>query len=130
MARSGGFKVDGLKELQKEIRQTEDVELKKRLRLANKEAAQVVADQAKVEVPRRSGRLARSIGTQASQTSAFVKAGTAARVPYAGPIHFGWPKRNIRPQPFLYEAMDKRIGEVRKAYEKNLGKITKDLSSK
>ena len=130
MARSGGFKVDGLKALQKEIRQTEDVELKKQLRLANKEAAQVVADQAKVEVPRRSGRLARSIGTQASQTSAFVKAGTAARVPYAGPIHFGWPKRNIRPQPFLYEAMDKRIGEVRKAYEKNLGKITKDLSSK
>ena len=130
MARSGGFKVDGLRQLQKEIRQTEDVELKKQLRLANKEAAQVVADQAKVEVPRRSGRLARSIGTQASQTSAFVKAGTAARVPYAGPIHFGWPKRNIRPQPFLYEAMDKRIGEVRKAYEKNLGKITKDLSSK
>lgn len=130
MARSGGFKVDGLKALQKEIRKTEDVEMKKRLRLANKEAAQVVADQAKVEVPRRSGRLARSIGTQASQTSAFVKAGTAARVPYAGPIHFGWPKRNIRPQPFLYEAMDKRIGEVRKAYEKNLGKITKDLSSK
>ena len=130
MARSGGFKVDGLKALQKEIRQTEDVELKKQLRLANKEAAQVVADQAKVEVPRRSGRLARSIGTQASQTSAFVKAGTAARVPYAGPIHFGWPKRNIRPQPFLYEAMDKRIGEVRRAYEKNLGKITKDLSSK
>ena len=130
MARSGGFKVDGLKELQKEIRQTEDVELKKRLRLANKEAAQVVADQAKVEVPRRSGRLARSIGVQASQTSASVKAGTAARVPYAGPIHFGWPKRNIRPQPFLYEAMDKRIGEVRRAYEKNLGKITKDLSSK
>ena len=130
MARSGGFKVDGLKELQKEIRKTEDVELKKSLRLANKEAAQVVADQAKVEVPRRSGRLARSIGTQASQTSAFVKAGTAARVPYAGPIHFGWPKRNIRPQPFLYEALDKRIGEVRRAYEKNLGKITKDLSSK
>ena len=130
MARSGGFKVDGLKELQKEIRKTEDVELKKRLRLANKEAAQVVADQAKVEVPRRSGRLARSIGTQASQTSAFVKAGTAARVPYAGPIHFGWPKRNIRPQPFLYEALDKRIGEVRKAYEKNLEKLGKGLSSK
>lgn len=130
MARSGGFKVDGLKELQKEIRKTEDVELKKRLRLANKEAAQVVADQAKVEVPRRSGRLARSIGTQATQTSAFVKAGTAARVPYAGPIHFGWPKRNIRPQPFLYEAMDKRIGEVRKAYEKNLEKLGKGLSSK
>lgn len=130
MARSGGFKVDGLKALQKEIRQTEDVELKKQLRLANKEAAQVVADQAKVEVPRRSGRLARSIGAQASQTSAFVKAGTPSRVPYAGPIHFGWPQRNIRPQPFLYEAMDKRIGEVRRAYEKNLGKITKDLSSK
>jgi len=130
MARSGGFKVDGLKALQKEIRKTEDVEMKKQLRLANKEAAQVVADQAKVEVPRRSGRLARSIGAQASQTSAFVKAGTPSRVPYAGPIHFGWPKRNIRPQPFLYEAMDKRIGEVRRAYEKNLGKITKDLSSK
>lgn len=130
MAGSGGFQVENLRALQREIRKTEDVELKKRLRRANKQAAEVVADQAKVEVPRRSGRLARSIGVRAGQSEASVKAGTAARVPYAGPIHFGWARRNIRPQPFLYEALDKRIGEVRQAYAENMEKITKDLSSK
>jgi len=51
-------------------------------------------------------------------------------VPYAGPVHFGWPNRPnaakgwrggpIRPNPFLYEAMDKRVGEVMAIYSKYL----------
>jgi len=32
-----------------------------------------------------------------------VQAGRAS-VPYAGPIHWGWPARNIEPQPFLTDA--------------------------
>ncbi len=25
-------------------------------------------------------------------------------MPYAGPIHYGWPRRNIEPQPWLVNA--------------------------
>ena len=37
-------------------------------------------------------------------------------VPYAGPIHFGWPARNIEPQPFLYDALDDKADEVAHLY--------------
>ena len=55
----------------------------------------------------------------------MVRAGFA-RVPYAGPIHFGWRKRNIQPQPFLYEALDKRRNEVFDRYNKEVRNILKD----
>lgn len=53
--------------------------------------------------PTRTGKLAASIRAGAAATSATVRAG-GARVPYAGPIHWGWPARGITAQPFLTEA--------------------------
>lgn len=117
MARpDSGIRVDGLVALQKALRSAPP-ELRKELRLANKAAAQVVATAAKPLAPKRTGRLAASIGARAGQRDASVKAGSASRVPYAGPIHFGWPARGIRPQPFLYKALDRRQNEVRARYE-------------
>lgn len=102
------------------------------LKSAHLEAALIVARQAQYEVPRRSGRLATTIRAQATQTRGNVKAGRA-RVPYAGPVHFGWPTRPnpakgwrggpIRPQPFVYEAADRRIGQVVDAYNGRLTQI-------
>lgn len=130
------IRVDGLKELQAKLRAV-DRALPRQLRAANKEAAQVVADRAKVLVPVRSGRLKGSIGVRAGQRDAEVKAGSAARVPYAGPIHFGWPGRPnrdrgwrggpIRPQPFLYQARDQRIGAVIAVYEQRIDKLTRSV---
>lgn len=63
-------------------------------------ARQVVAA---THAPRRSGRLAGSVRPGATQTSALARAG-GARLRYAAPIHWGWPARGIRPQPFLVDA--------------------------
>jgi hypothetical protein len=48
-----------------------------------------------------------------------VKAG-GRLVPYAGPIHFGWPRHNIAPNPFIYDALDDRKAEVIDKYEAHI----------
>ena len=58
---------------------------------------------AAASAPSRTGTLAASIRSGAAATSATVRAG-GARVPYAGPIHWGWPARGITAQPFLSDA--------------------------
>jgi HK97 gp10 family phage protein len=124
----GSIKVDGLRELQRQLRTLDNKAMKAELRKVNKDAATIVADEARNLVPVRSGRLRASIGARAGQTSASVKAGTGSRVPYAGPIHFGWPARNIRPQPFLYEALGKKWKEVYNAYDKNVSDLVKKFN--
>jgi hypothetical protein len=46
---------------------------------------------------------------------------------YAGVIHFGWPRHNIEPQPFLYDALDKRFDEVTKLYELRIAALVQKL---
>ena len=62
-----------------------------------------VADEAEARAPRRSGRLAASVRGSRQVRRARVSAGGAA-VPWAGPIHWGWPDRNIEAQPFIADA--------------------------
>ncbi len=85
----------------------------------NKAAAQKVADTARGRAPVLSGRLRGSIRAGATRTRGTVKAGTNG-IPYAGVIHFGWPRHNIEPQPFIYDALDERKGEVIDAYEAHI----------
>jgi hypothetical protein len=82
----------------------------------NLEAAQIVAKQAKTGVPKDTGLLDSTIRAAGQAAAGVVRAG-AARAPYAGPIHFGWPARNIEAVPFLYDALDDRRSEVLSAYE-------------
>ena len=63
--------------------------------------AGMVADATRV--PRLTGRLAASVRPAGQPGKATVRAGGPA-VPYAGVIHWGWPRRNIRPQTFLADA--------------------------
>jgi hypothetical protein len=94
----------------------------------HKRLADDVADSAKRKVPVRSGRLQRSIRGSGTKTAARVRTGNNRKsgptsVPYAGPIHFGWGARGIRPQPFLYEALDDRRHEVMDAYNRQVREI-------
>lgn len=76
----------------------------KKLRNIHKQVATPVADRARALAPKLTGRLSRSIRPLGSQKVARVAAGGVA-VPYAGPIHYGWPARNILAQPFLTDAV-------------------------
>lgn len=131
MAKNAQIKVEGARELRREIRKLQDKGLRDELKKANKDAAEIVADEArKYHVPVRSGALKRSIQARGLQTRGQVVAGTRGKVKdYAGIIHFGNPHRNIKPQPFIYEAKDKRIKQVFRAYEKSMEALTKKINT-
>jgi hypothetical protein len=70
------------------------------LKAAHAEAARIVERAASAAAPRRSGALAGSLRSSGTKTQGVVRAG-GARVPYAAPIHWGWPKRNIEASLFI-----------------------------
>ncbi len=61
--------------------------------------------ESKRQVPVRSGRLAASIRSSNRKNEAIITAGKKS-VPYARPIHWGWPKRNIKANQFMYRALE------------------------
>lgn len=98
------------------------------LKALHRSLADDVAGTAKTKVPVRSGRLRNSIRGSGTKTAARVRAGNNRKsgptsVPYAAPIHFGWSSRGIKPQPFLYEALDIRRQEVVDAYNSQIRDI-------
>jgi len=88
----------------------------------NKLIAENVAGDARSRAPRDSGTLAGDIRGGGTKTRAYVSVGRK-KIPYAGPIHFGWPARNIQAQPFLYEAIDSRADDVREVYAKRVDEL-------
>lgn len=103
-----------------------------RLREVHEDAGSVVESEARQLVPVRSGRLRNTIRMSirlASRTSGGSKiiAGRGSLVPYAGPIHFGWRARNIEPQPFLYDALDRRRGEVFDRYQDGIADLVRTV---
>jgi phage gpG-like protein len=110
MSQDVTFRVEGLNKLLKALEQL-DQEAKQNFRAAGKWAGEEVAKTARGIVPVGTGRLQKSIKGVATARGAKVRAGRSA-VPYAGPIHFGWGRRNIFPQPFLYRAADRRVNDV------------------
>jgi hypothetical protein len=75
-------------------------------------------------VPRRSGLLESSIRSSGQASGGVVRSGSVG-VPYAGPIHFGWPGHNIEPQPYLYDALDDRASQVVDVYEQRVNGLIK-----
>ncbi|GAA0430921.1 hypothetical protein [Streptomyces luteireticuli] len=138
MARSSAFtvRVKGMTELQRNIRKLKSRELSASVRAANKSAAEVMKPEAESTAPKgrrdakssrryRPGKLAKSVGVTASAKGAAVKAGSAARVPYAAAIHFGYPKRGIRPNRFLYRAMARKSDAVSETYEREISAVVR-----
>lgn len=120
---SRATKITGADEVRRQIRKMQDAvsktAAKSELKTIHGDAASIVKQDALGRVPVKSGRLRESIRSSGTQKAGVVRAGFA-RVPYAGPIHFGWRKRNISPQPFLYDAKDARRDEVVRSVEQGI----------
>lgn len=105
MAASRGqtvVRVEGLRDLQRRLRQI-DRGLVDGFKDVHRIIALTVLSRAQPGAPQRSGRLLRSGRASGTQRTSTVRYG-GARVPYAGPIHYGWPVRKIEPHPWLLEA--------------------------
>lgn len=94
------------------------------VKATNRAAAELVGERAAELVPVRSGLLRSTIRAAGQKAGAVVRAGTGS-VPYAAPIHFGWPGRNIAPAPFLYDALDDRRAEVLAVYQSRVAELIK-----
>jgi len=116
------IKIKGAKQLQRALRQVEGGTAN--LKDAHLAGAKIVEREAVRLAPKRSGALAGSLRSSGQARQGVVRAGRAA-VPYAGVIHFGWTKRNIAPQPYLYDAVDSRRQEVLDAYGVDVNKVIK-----
>ncbi|MDF1705066.1 MAG: hypothetical protein P1U38_09855 [Aeromicrobium sp.] len=94
----GGVRVEGLSQAVRALKglglEVED--LKNAFATIAAEATELIAS----KTPRRSGRLAASVRGNRAQGKAVVRSGRAS-VPYAGPINYGWRKRNIEPSLFM-----------------------------
>jgi len=83
---------------------------------ANRKLSEAGALSARGEAPKLSGRLAASIRPHRGRWyKAEIKAG-GKRLPYAGPIHYGWPKRNIEPNLFLERGAERIRNRAKKDY--------------
>jgi hypothetical protein len=130
MAKKPLITVDGYKELRRDLRAVGQHGIDM-LKAANKKAAGIVADDARPKIPYRTGTLVGTLRFSGTQRGGYVRMGSKA-VPYAGPIHFGWPGRPnvtkgwrggpIRPNPFLYDAADRRVDDVIDVYEQFLAR--------
>lgn len=119
--RMGAAQIEGLREVQKALRDVGN-NLLNEMKPTHLKAAEIVVEGAKRIAPVRTGRMAASIRAAAVRTGGRVRVGSSG-VPYAGPIHFGWPARRITPQPFVYEALDPRRDEVAAIYAERLNDI-------
>lgn len=98
MAQAPIHAVEGAARLRRTLREAGDdmADLKR----AHAESSAIAAQAAAARAPRRSGALAADVRSSGTKTAGIIRAGRA-RIPYANPIHWGWFKRGIAPQPFM-----------------------------
>ena len=111
--------------LQKAMKEAGD-DMVAELKAGNKALGEIVAARARQIVPVRSGALQKTISATKAVGGAKITAGTpglTSKVPYAGPIHYGWNNAfgqgvTIEARPFLSDALDDVRDEVVDAYVK------------
>ena len=128
--RKAPVRIVGLEPIVRDLDKAARKDARKAAKDASKAAAEVVVPEAKKLARELDGHLRGSIKAGATQKKGgYVKAGTPARVPYAGVQHFGWPAHGITPDPFIYDAMDSRISEVVAAYQKKFNELSETISA-
>jgi HK97 gp10 family phage protein len=133
MAEQAGIKVQNLKQVTRALKAIgvpNDA-----VKTAGKNAGQAVVNEAQRLVPVRSGKLRDSIRISATARSKVtIQAGnnrtSKSGIPYANPIHWGWFKRNIKPQPFFVKALGLTREEVFENYFRQLEKLIAEESRK
>jgi hypothetical protein len=127
MAKNDSIRVRGLNEA---VRALKVIGVPaKEIAQAGYEAGQVVAEEARTLVPVKTGALKSTIRVAKQQRKIVVRAG-GARVPYANPIHWGWFRRGIMPNPFFSKALKLNIEEIYTRYFESMNKLIQKYGGK
>lgn len=95
------------------------------MREAAKASAEKVLLESRSLAPVRTGALRNSIRLSVTTKGISIKAGNNGNIPYANPIHWGWFKRHIKPQPFLAKALGYTRQEIYDNYFKQMDNLIK-----
>ncbi len=120
-----GVRITGLRETVRKLERL-GIETQDLKRAFGRISTTVVTD-ARRDVPVASGALSASIRPGNTKNKSVVRAGYAARVPYAGVINYGWPARGIRPTHFLTDAANTRQAEHVQTIEAELSRLVRSL---
>lgn len=128
-----GIKVKNLKEITKALKAIGVPN--EAVKAAGKESAEAVMTEARSLVPVRSGKLRDSIRLASNARGRVsIQAGnnrtSKSGVPYANPIHWGWFKRGIKPNPFFAKALGLKRDEVYQNYFAQMSKLIESESRK
>lgn len=129
------IEIQGLKQAQR-IMGRLDADFKKRFKDIHKGAADIVAEEARKQAPRDTGRLKNDIRTSGTTKGGVVRVGRK-KLPYVGRVLFGDPitftdrltrraQRRRTPQPFIYKAADIQFKNVVDYYNDELEQILDD----
>ena len=126
MAVQPGVKVKNLREINKALAAIGVP--KEAVKEAGKQSGELVANEARSLVPVRTGALRESIRVGATARGKItILAGnnrtSKSAVPYANPIHWGWFKKHIKPQPFFVRALGYTRSEIYDNYFKQMEKL-------
>lgn len=94
------------------------------LKTANQKLGTEIAAEAAAIAPKLSGALASSIRANRAKKRVTIKAGNT-RVPYAGVIEYGWPRRGIEAQSYLRKAAFDNKDLISRRYEDNIKEVIK-----
>ncbi len=119
MSNDTGIKVVGLREINRALKNVGVPN--QAVKDAGLRSAQAVMNEARSLVPVRTGKLRDSIRLSATARGKItIMAGnnrtSKSGVPYANPIHWGWFKRKIAPQPFFAKALGYTREEIYQNY--------------
>jgi hypothetical protein len=127
MSDTSGIKVKGLKELNRALREI-GVPAKEMNAVA-KQSGESVLRESLALVPVRTGRLRGSIRLSSTTKGIRIVAGNSGKVPYANPIHWGWFRRGIKPQPFFSKALGYTRQEIYDNYYRAVDTLIKSKRS-
>jgi hypothetical protein len=125
----------GIRGLANSLRRIGDEELSKEMKKVTMEAAVLLAEQAKIEVPRGpTGDLKKTIKPMATRRYARVKAGTPSKVPYARSVHSGryfeTTGLRTRGNPYIRKSIPKKYPEIIDVFVEGMNRIAKEFEKK
>ena len=101
----------------------------KDLKAGTEKATKFLVPLAQSKTPVLTGKLRNSVKGDKSPNKVIIKSGNNTSVTYSNPIHWGWKKRNIKPNPFLFSLTEIYGDKVEEIYTKEL-QVLIDRSSR
>lgn len=127
MDTGSGIKVTGLSELNRAMKAIGIPQ--KEMNAAAKLAGDAVIRESQTLVPVRTGALRNTIRLGATARGMSIRAGNNTNVPYGNPIHWGWFKRHIKPNPFFAKALGYTRQEIFDNYFRQFEQLITEQST-